>query len=334
MNGNSSVANFCHCGLRLPKCVVVGVALIASALGQTPTIGTLGLVNAATGKSASSVPVAARGELVSIFGSNLSPLEVAATGLPLTTKLAGSATQVWFGGIAAPLLYVSPTQINAQVPWELPDVSAVTLQVQTEQGLSTPVQVTLLTQDPGVFGAYRTGQKISSSNPVYSGDTITILATGLGLVSPSVRSGAPGPTNPLSIVAITPIVLIGDQPASVSFAGLAPGFVGVYQINATAAANLPGPTSKVVVGPGLMPGVVGPPGPIGPPGSPGPAGTTGPAGPPGPTGLNWRGPWIAATTYLRNDVVQYNGSSYVCTQSGNIGHPPQSGSWRLGPTGI
>ncbi|HTC88259.1 MAG TPA: hypothetical protein VK686_08165, partial [Bryobacteraceae bacterium] len=74
----------------------MGLALIASAQGQAPVINLNGLVNAATGQSASSVPVAARGELVQIFGTNLADAPLAATAAPLTTKLSGSETQVWF----------------------------------------------------------------------------------------------------------------------------------------------------------------------------------------------------------------------------------------------
>jgi collagen type VII alpha len=317
--------------LFLAQTVLAVLAMPGSATGQLPVINPQGLVNAATGKSASSVPVAARGELVSIYGSNLSAIELSANSLPLTTKIAGSATQVWFSGVAAPLLYVSPTQINAQVPFEIPESSSVDVEVETDQGKSAPMQVTILTQDPGIFGTFRTGQRISSSNPIFAGDSITILVTGLGVVAPSVASGMPGPTNPLSLAAITPIVCVGDQIAQVTYAGLAPGFVGVYQINATVPVALLQPTTRVVVMPGLIPGVVGPPGPVGAQGSPGPPGTTGPAGPPGPPGLNWRGTWTPATPYVQNDAVEYNGSSYVCTQTGNIGHRPDldTGAWDL-----
>src|ERR1700722_18473760 len=99
--------------------------LCAVAYSQAPAINPQGLVNAATGKSASSIPVAARGSLVSIYGSNFSTIVVAANSAPIPTKLPGTETEVWFDNIAAPLLFVSPTQINAQVPFELPDASAV-----------------------------------------------------------------------------------------------------------------------------------------------------------------------------------------------------------------
>src|SRR5580698_10448985 len=216
MRGNSSLRNSYLIRLCPIKCAVLGLALIPNAQGQAPVLHSQGLVNAATGKSASSVPVAARGELVEIFGTNLAAVQMASTSLPLTTKLAGSETEVWFGDIAAPLLFISPTQINVQVPFELPDVSTIDLRVKTNHGTSPPVQVTILTQDPGIFSVFRAGRQVTPSNPVLPGDSITLWVTGLGAVMPSVASGWPGPADPVSVAGITPLVLIGDQPAKVS----------------------------------------------------------------------------------------------------------------------
>src|ERR1700733_10736541 len=249
------------------KVLILVFCLGSRAYSQAPVINSQGLVNAASGKSASSVPVAARGPLVSIYGSNFSTIVVTAPGLPVPSKLSGTETQVWFDSVPAPLLFVSPNQIDAQVPFELPDVSAVKLIVQTDQGSSSPLMVTILTQDPGVFGVYRMGSKVNASNLIAPGDSITILATGLGSVMPPVASGQPGPKDPPAVAAIAPGVEIGNQPATVTFSGLAPGFVGVYQVNAIAPSNLSSPTDEVTLLPGLMPGVIGPPGPVGPPGA-------------------------------------------------------------------
>ena len=123
-----------------------------------------------------------------------------------------------FGGVAAPLFYVAPTQINVQVPFEIPDVSSVDLVVQNEHGASTPMKVTLLTQDPGVFSVIRQGSPVDASNPILPGDTITILATGLGSVLPPLPSGQAGPSNPAAVVAITPLVRVGGLAVNVNFA--------------------------------------------------------------------------------------------------------------------
>src|ERR1700733_2966447 len=97
------------------KVLILVFCLGSRAYSQAPVINSQGLVNAARGKSSSSVPVAARGSLVSIYGSNFSTVVAAATSLPVPSKLSGTEKQVRFDNVAAPLLFVSPPQINAQV---------------------------------------------------------------------------------------------------------------------------------------------------------------------------------------------------------------------------
>ena len=294
------------------------------------------------------------GALVTIYGSNLASATLTVNSFPLPTKLGD--TQVLFGNLPAPLLFVSPSQINAQVPFELLDVSSVDLVVRNRNGNSATLNVTLLAQDPGIFVALKSGGPISSSNPVFAGDSITIYATGLGAVLPPAPSGQPGPSNPLAVVAIPPVVKVGAQTASLDFAGLAPGQV-IYQINATAPTDLASPTSDVSLEAGVIPAVTGPPGPTGATGPSGPMGATGatgragPAGPvgplgpagangangasgvtgatgatgpTGPAGLTWRGSWSNTTPYAVNDAVQYDGSSYTSTQAGTGNEPDTS----------
>jgi len=99
------------------------------------------------------------GTLVSVLGSGLSGAPAAGVSADLTqpalpTSLAG--TQVYINGIAAPLLYVSPTQINAQLPWELIDTTSVNAYVRSVMSdgtvlVTTPIAVTVVTQNPGIF---------------------------------------------------------------------------------------------------------------------------------------------------------------------------------------
>jgi hypothetical protein len=120
----------------------------------------------------------------------------------------------------------------------------------------------ILVQDPGIYGVFDTsGNPISSSNPIRPGQTFIVEATGLGNVVPPVPSGQPGPSNPPAIAAISPVVN-GNQTATVSFAGLAPGGF-YYQINATAPANLSTPVSSVSLGVGNIAGGCRPPRPYG-----------------------------------------------------------------------
>ncbi len=97
----------------------------------------------------------APGTIVSVQGDNLAAgtasADLSQTQLP--TKLAGA--RVYFNGIEAPLYYVSPTQINAQVPWEVNDTSSINAYVRSEQGngivTTTPVAVTIVAANPGIF---------------------------------------------------------------------------------------------------------------------------------------------------------------------------------------
>ena len=329
------------------------------------------LVNGATGHSASSVPVVSRGSRVTIFGSNLSSATISAQNLPLSTVL--SDAQVLFAGIPAPLLFVSPGQIDVQVPFELPDAVSVDLVVRNTSGNSSPFNIILLAQDPGIFSVVKQGSAVGPANLILAGDTITIYATGLGAVMPAVPSGQIGPSSPLAVTAIPIVVKVGGQTATVTFAGLAPQLAGgVYQINANVPANLAGSTADVSLEPGVVPSVTGPPGPsgatgatgptglmgaqgpaglagapgaigpTGPQGIPGFAGAVGPAGATGSagaTGLNWRGTWLVETAYAMNDAVQFNGASYISIKPGNTGQQPDltlGSSWNVlaqGPTG-
>src|SRR5215472_1639274 len=249
--------------LRYLACLMF---ITSQSWGQSgpPMIDPNGVLNGATGTSSSSVPVAARGSIVFIRGSNLSGTTASADRFPLPVQLGG--TQVRMGGIPTPLVSVTPTQLTVQVPFEIPNVSMVDLVVQNAIGVSAPLNVTVVAQDPGSFGAVDlAGRTINESNPVVPGQTFVVFATGLGVVAPPVPSGNPGPQNPFSITAIVPVVYVGDRTATVSYTGLAPGDVR-YQINATAPTDLPRPTSNIRLASGVLPGVIGPPGPAGAPG--------------------------------------------------------------------
>src|SRR5262249_40609101 len=95
-----------------------------SAEAQAPSVQMV--INPATGKSSSSIPVATRASLITIFGTNLSNTTAyTSIDVPTPSQLRGSDTRVWFGDVPAPVLLVAPDQINAVVPFELPDASAV-----------------------------------------------------------------------------------------------------------------------------------------------------------------------------------------------------------------
>lgn len=181
-----------------------------------------GLVNAATFQQSALAP----GSLVSLFGMNL------------------SGATVQFSGVPAPILYASASQLNLQVPWELQEMSNSTVTV-TANSISTDLESVPIGQAaPGIFslgapqggqGAIEklTGAVVNAGSPAHAGDYILIFATGLGAVTNTPQTGAAAPQSPLSIVMqmTYPTATVGGVTAFVSFAGLAPGYIGVNQVN-------------------------------------------------------------------------------------------------------
>lgn len=211
--------------------------------------------------SASYAPVAAPGGLATIFGYSLADTSVSATGVPLTGSLGG--TQVTIGGLPAPLLYVSPSQINFQVPWELAGQSEATVVVTTAAGNSSTVKVNLSAVAPAIFTANGSGagqgdvftlqfQYAAAATPATRGQYVVIYSTGLGAVANQPATGATVSDASATTVQM-PTVTIGGVQASTNFAGLAPGYVGVYQINALVPATItPGAAASLSLSSGGM----------------------------------------------------------------------------------
>jgi uncharacterized protein (TIGR03437 family) len=180
------------------------------------------------------------GALFSLFGTNLARQTVLASSLPLPQQMGGATVKV--NGIEAPLHFVSPFQINAQVPFEVsPGTAEITVALDGAEGSSLSVPVnpagpgmftrSLDGQGPGIFLHGSNFTLVTESSPARPGEVILIYGTGFGSVVPSVPSGAAAPGDPLANVTGTVTVQIGGRDAPVSFAGLAPGFVGLYQLN-------------------------------------------------------------------------------------------------------
>jgi len=157
----------------------------------------------------------------------------------LPTTLLG--VQVLVNGTPAPLFFVSPSQINFQM---LSAITDPTIQVAVVSAgvRSLPIDVPVVTEEPGLFtiAANGAGQAAvlnadnsvnGTGNPAAAGTVLQIFATGLGKVDPPVSPGQPALADPLSLTVSKPIVRIGGTVAELLFSGLAPGFVGLYQIN-------------------------------------------------------------------------------------------------------
>jgi uncharacterized protein (TIGR03437 family) len=202
-----------------------------------------GVVNAAgLGNSTTIAP----GSLISIFGTGLASTLATASSVPLSTSLADVGA-VTINGTAAPLLFVSDRQINAQAPWELTPGSVNV--VVTRGGVSSqPVAAQVTQFSPALYGFTNgTAQAIAvnldgsiaapagaiqgvTSHPAMAGDTLVLYASGLGPVDQTPADGA----NSLDMLRQTttmPSVLFGSVPSQVAFSGLSPQFVGVYQLN-------------------------------------------------------------------------------------------------------
>jgi uncharacterized protein (TIGR03437 family) len=138
---------------------------------------------------------------------------------------------------------VSPGQINAQMPFEV--VGNASLVLRTPGGASDPYTLNVAASAPAVFQTASAGpdtglpalyravnnEPVTLANPIHPGDYVVIYATGLGRTSPDVATGAPAPFEPLAQAVSLPGVTLGGVPLPVTYAGLVPGLVGVYQIN-------------------------------------------------------------------------------------------------------
>lgn len=191
----------------------------------------------------------APGSLVSIKGTDLSPINLATNQMPLPTALGESCLTV--NGLPLPVLFVSSTQINAQLPYQVD--GNVTLVLHTPGGVSDNFNITILPAAPSIFRNGTAGtdsgipaiirasnsELVTLSNPVHKDDSLTIYLSGMGNTSPAVEAGVPAPSDPLPSVLIPPVVTLGGVPVSVTFAGLTPGQIGVYQINVTINRKVP-----------------------------------------------------------------------------------------------
>jgi uncharacterized protein (TIGR03437 family) len=202
------------------------------------------------------------GEILSIYGQNFaSQVTKATNGVPLPTL---SGVQVLLGGNPIPLFFVSPTQINALVPFALSIRQPIQLVVQRDGIQSVPLLLTPVPAQPGIFTTSQTGSGqgailgpsnriADAQNPVRRGDTISIFCTGLGPVDQVVDLGMPAPSHePLPRVTGQVSVLIGNSPSDVTYAGLAPGFFGLYQVNARVPSDATSGDIPVQVGVGNL----------------------------------------------------------------------------------
>jgi uncharacterized protein (TIGR03437 family) len=227
------------------------IRVIAASILGPPVLQNGTAVNGATFTNNIAI---APGAIVTIFGSNLADAAASAAGAPYPTVI--GETSVTFNGVAAPLFYVSPGQINAQAPFAL-GLGIATIQV-TRGSLASPVgAVNVAYVSPGIFIVNQATNQgailhadyslVGSGNPARTGDSLQIYATGLGPLLVPVVSGAPSPVANTSVL---PTVSIGPAKATVTYSGLAPGFAGLYQVNVVVPGGLTAGNLPVVIATG------------------------------------------------------------------------------------
>lgn len=190
-----------------------------------------------------------------IYGSNLAAQITPSATLPLPTAL--NQTSVIIGGMLAPLYYVSPGQINAQVPFELTAGKPYQVIVNANGALSNSIPIQLTADAPGI-AQYATGQiiaqhqrdysLITETSPAAPGEVIVFYLAGMGLTNPSVASGTASPSTNLAVpLDASTLTLNGAPITNILFIGLTPTVVGLYQVDFQVPANTPNGDLQLVL---------------------------------------------------------------------------------------
>ena len=206
-----------------------------------PTIPPGGVVNGATFVVGQGL---AAGSYITIMGTALSDATQAESTTSLPVALSDVSVSFDGGGLSLPghISYVSPGQINVQIPWEFQGQTSVAMKVTVSALPSNVYSVPLAAYSPGILEYNDNGRLsavaqdinfklIGHANPAQRGKAIQIYMIGLGPVSNQPASGEPSPAQPLAMTNVTPSVSIGGSAAQVIFSGLTPQNVGLYQVN-------------------------------------------------------------------------------------------------------
>jgi uncharacterized protein (TIGR03437 family) len=240
-----STVTFTAVGTTIPPSIIEVALNLGGQPVPTPLIPPGGIVNAG-----SNLARLAPGALGTVYGTNIGgPAEGLSTsfegrtGDRLPTNVNGLRVLVLsFSGVLiaeAPLIYVDEKQINFQMPFEVAGQSVVLIVVDNNGARSAPQQVQITDAAPGLFtmsGNHaivlnQNGTLNTSANPGTRNQVLAVFLTGQGHTAPAWPTGRAASAFPLIFAPGRARVLIGGVEAKVIFLGLAPGLVGVTQLN-------------------------------------------------------------------------------------------------------
>jgi uncharacterized protein (TIGR03437 family) len=189
-------------------------------------------------------PAIGRGSFVSIFGTGFistGSVTTPTAALPLT--LANSV--VYVNGVQAPLYYVSPDQVNFQLPFDTP-LGKASVTLVTPLGATNAAWIDVTAAAPGIliYGSNRAvaqNQDYSlngPSNGAAPGSYVTVYLTGIGPLDTPVATGAPAPFQPLARATSNARATLGSTEVPIVYLGLTPGYAGLAQLNLQIPANL------------------------------------------------------------------------------------------------
>jgi len=227
---------------------------------------------ATTVDAASYTTTVAPGQIAALFGTDLVPGNgvAVADSLPLPRSLQG--VTVYVNGVAAPLYFAAGSQINYQMPYSTAP-GAASVVVLRDDGIAAHGDVNIATAAPALFSADASGKgQAAALNSDFSrngdpaaapqakrarkGDFVILYGSGAGsqMVNATnnqplaLKDGEAATTNPLAATATLPAVTIGGKNSTVYFSGLAPGFVGLWQLNVQVPSDVPsGAAVEVIV---------------------------------------------------------------------------------------
>jgi minor extracellular serine protease Vpr len=221
-----------------------------------PAISPGGIVNAASFTPGTAV---APGSYVAMFGSGLADSTKVESTPYLPLAINGASVSFDTAAVSAPghLHFITPGQINVQVPWEMQGQSSAQVKVSLQDSLGSLYTLPLAIYSPGIFevpvgsamfAAARDEnfEVITPANPARQGQSIQLYCNGLGPVTNQPASGDPSPVSPLSRTSSSPTVTIGGQNAEVQFSGLTPTAVGLYQLNVVVPNGLAGVVPVII----------------------------------------------------------------------------------------